>query len=154
MKKLLSSLGVPLVLAFGISAPALAAVQTNIFIPFAATIFNPCLGEPVALTGTLHVLVIMQQTGNGTRFLSHAQPQGIEGTGLVSGASYRGTGVTMMSVFIDLPPPFDMTSVNNFRIIGAGDANNYMVHTTMHITVNANDEVTANVANTNVSCQP
>jgi hypothetical protein len=60
----------------------------------------------------------------------------------------------MTSVFIEPPPPFDMTLVNNFRIIGAGDANNFMVHTTVHVTVNANGEVTASVTNTDVTCQP
>jgi hypothetical protein len=62
--------------------------------------------------------------------------------------------VTQTSVFVEQPPPFDVTFVNNFRIIGASDANNFMVHTTVHMTVNANGEVTATVLNTNISCQP
>ena len=78
MKKLLSSVAVVLALSFGTSAPTLAEVVTNVSIPFNATIANACLGEPVALTGNLHLLIMMQETGNGTHMLTHAQPQGIE----------------------------------------------------------------------------
>jgi hypothetical protein len=154
MKKSSFSVAAMLALALAIQAPALAAVETNVFIPFSTSLSNPCLGETVALTGSLHLLVIVQETANGTHVLTHAQPQGIEGTGLTSGEMYRGTGVTMSSVFLQPPPPFDVTFVNNFRIIGAADANSFMVHTTVHITVNANGEITANVIQTDVSCQP
>jgi hypothetical protein len=154
MKTLFSSVAALLALALGMATSAAASVQTNIVIPFNATLSNACLGEPVTLTGNLHVLVIVQETGNGTFVLTHAQPQGIEGTGQTSGALYRGTGVTRSSAFLDAAPPFDVTFVNNFRIIGAGDANNFMVHQVVHMTVNANGEVTATVSQIDVSCQP
>ena len=65
MKKLLSSVAVVLALSFGTSAPTLAEVVTNVSIPFNATIANACLGEPVALTGDLHLLIKMQERGDG-----------------------------------------------------------------------------------------
>ncbi len=39
--------------------------------------------------------------------------------------------------------------MNNFRIIGQGEGNNFLIHVNGHFTVNANGEVT--VANVNFS---
>jgi hypothetical protein len=139
-------------LMFGMSTVASAEVTLNVSVPFAAVIANPCLGEPVALSGELHVLLSIQPTGNGLHISSHFNPQGVSGTGLVTGAKYQGTGVTRTSVFIDAPPPFDFTFVNNFRIIGQGQANNYDVHSNFHIAVNAANEITASVTNINITC--
>ena len=143
-----------LILFLGMSAPLSAEVVQNLSVPFNQVIANACLGEAVALSGELHVLVVQQQTGNGTMVTSHYQPQGVVGTGLTSGAKYRATGVTRNTMFTDAAPPFDFTYINNFRIIGAGEANNYMVHSTIHTTVNAKGEVTVEVTKTEVKCQP
>ena len=45
------------------------------------------------------------------------------------------------------------TFINNFRIIGQGPGNNYLVHQTVHLTVNANGVVTASVSNSSVECK-
>jgi hypothetical protein len=43
--------------------------------------------------------------------------------------------------------------VNNFRIIGQGPGNNYLVHEVFHVTINANGEVTAYVDNFSIECK-
>jgi hypothetical protein len=43
--------------------------------------------------------------------------------------------------------------VNNFRIIGQGTGNNFLVHETFHITVNADGTMTASVDNFSVDCK-
>ena len=154
MKHAVATTMVLLILIVGMSAIVSAEVTQNLVIPFNAVIGNACLGESVALTGNLHILVIQQRTGNGMLMASHSQPAGVSGTGVVSGASYRGTGVTRNVTFNDGTPPFDFTLVNNFRIVGSGSANNYMVHSTIHMTVNANGEVTAEVTKTETTCRP
>jgi hypothetical protein len=143
-----------LVLVLGIGAAASAEVTQNLTVPYNAVVTDACLGEPVALTGDLHILVVQQSTGNGTLIMSHFQPQGVTGTGLNSGAKYLGTGITRNTTFTDAAPPFDFTFVNNFRIVGKGDANNLMVHSTIHMTVNANGLVTAEVSKTGITCRP
>ena len=43
--------------------------------------------------------------------------------------------------------------MNNFRIIGQGPGNNFLVHETFHVTINANGVVTATVDNFSVECK-
>jgi hypothetical protein len=83
---------------------------------------------------------------------SHFQPQGISGVGLSSGVKYQGTGVTS-SRFNIKGLPFTDTFINNFRIIGQGPGNNFLLHENFHVTVNANGEMTAFVDNFRVACK-
>ena len=48
---------------------------------------------------------------------------------------------------------FNQTFVNNFRIVGQGTDNNFLVHQTFHVTVNANGMLTALVNNFSVECR-
>jgi hypothetical protein len=45
------------------------------------------------------------------------------------------------------------TFVNNFRIIGQGPGNNFLVHEVFHITFNANGSITAFVDKFSVDCR-
>jgi hypothetical protein len=145
---------IPLIASFimALVATLSAEVTTNTVVPFNSIITNPCLGEQVQLTGDLHVVLGMEDTGNGMLMTAHFQPQGITGLGLTTGATYHATGVTRSTVFVTGTPPFDFTSVNNYRIIGTGDAANFMVHSNIHMTVDANGDVTAEVDNTQITC--
>lgn len=141
------------------NGPSLAATTTttNEFIPVAIGVFIPCAnggaGENVVLTGELHILshVTISNSGNVSLKI-HFQPQGISGDGQVTGDKYQGTGVTQEHVNINNPLPFVDTFVNNFRMIGQGPGNNFSVHQNVHVTVNANGDVTSTVNNNNVSC--
>ena len=142
------------------ATPLLAALTetTNLRIPLDLVVFVPCAaggaGELVALSGTLHVLTHVTESPTGNLHLkAHFQPQGVSGVGLTTGDKYQGTGVTQRQTNINGPLPFTDTFINNFRIIGQGPDNNFTVHQTIHFTVNANGEVTAEVVNTKVECQ-
>jgi hypothetical protein len=135
---------------------ALAEVTTNIRIPDTLSVFVPCAdggaGEVVDLSGNLHVLLRTTLDGNGgfhTKY--HFQPQGISGTGQTTGDKYQATGVTQEQFNGKVGQEF--TYVNNFRIIGQGPGNNFLVHQLIHITVNANGEVTASVDNFSIECK-
>lgn len=134
---------------------AAVAETVNDFIPVSFGIFVPCaaggVGEDVTLDGFLHILVSFTQTPDGNlRLKSLVQPQGVSGTGAVTGDKYQGTGVTQ-EVFT-LGPGQGQTFVNNFRMIGQGPGNNWQVHENVHIQVNANGVPTAFVDNFNVAC--
>jgi hypothetical protein len=100
------------------------SLQSPIFID----VFVPCAaggaGEFVSLSGTLHEVIHVTVDATGAL---HAklldQPQGGSGFGQKSGTAYRGTGMTQQ---LSNTNPF--TSVNNFRIIGQGPNNNFLVH--------------------------
>jgi hypothetical protein len=111
------------------------------------------LGEFVHLTGNLHGLFHVTVSTSGTFMIKgQFQPQGVSGTGETTGTKYQATGVTQdMSHFGHIGQVF--THINNFRIIGQGPGNNFLVHEVFHITVNANGTVTSLVDGVTADCK-
>src|SRR5260370_10338978 len=125
-----------------LSTSANAAVVVNDKTDINLSVFVPCavggVGEIIDLSGPLHTLISTTLTGNSVSGYFHFQPQGLSGTGETTGAKYNGTGVTEQSFKSSLQNGrSNLTYVNNFRIIGQGAGNNYLVHETLHITINA-----------------
>jgi len=149
MKKLLVLSGLVAVLSFAVvssssGAPA-SSFTANSFFPIELTVFVPCanggLGEDVELSGTIHDLFHVTVNDNTVHVKTHDQPQGVTGTGLVTGDKYT-AAVGQEETFI-----------NNFRIIGQGNGNNFLVHENFHITVNANGTITSFHDNFTVDCK-
>jgi hypothetical protein len=139
---------------------AMAAVTSNVVIPLETTAYVPCAnngsGEIIDLTGNLHAMFVTNTSNSGNVTLKyHFNPQGVSGVGRTTGAIYNATGVTQSTTTYDgiTGYPFETTYINNYRLIGKGTAANYSVHSTFHITINANGTVTALVDNTNVNCK-
>jgi hypothetical protein len=159
MKKLL--VVAALVTLLGSAASSLAgggatSVTTSSVIPIAFVQFVSCAnggtGEEVLLNGNLHDLFHVTLDANGGFHLTVLDnPQGVTGTGLTTGDTYRGTGVTQ-STFSGTVG-FEETFVNNFRIIGPGSGNNLLVHDSFHITVNPDGTVTAFHDNVTIDCK-
>lgn len=158
----LSRAAVLAALVLAVFTPSSASAQattstTNINFPIILGAWVPCAnngsGELVTLTGSLHAQFHLTLTpGGGFVFKSHANPQGVSGTGAFTGTKYEGTGVTQ-SQFGASGLPFHATFVNNFRLIGQGRGGNLTVHQNFHITVNANGELTAFVDNFRYECK-
>jgi hypothetical protein len=134
-----------------------AAVNVNDTTDISLTVFIPCAaggaGEIVDLSGPLHTLVSFTVNANNVSGYFHFQPQGISGTGETTGAKYQATGVTQESFKTSLQNgQANLTSVNNFRIIGQGPGNNFLVHETLHISINADGTLTVFHDNFSVSC--
>jgi len=142
-------------LALGVQA-ARSEVVVNESFPIAITVFVPCAdggaGELVVLEGDLHVLLTITENANHLSIKNHSQPQGVSGTGLTTGDKYQGTGVTQ-DHFSANRGAETFTFVNNFRVIGQGPGNNFLVHQVFHVTINANGEVTGTVDNFSVECK-
>src|SRR5438132_8728108 len=114
----------------------------NTVVPFSSVFPNPCTREDVTLTGNLHVLIhITENAAGGFEAKEHFQPQGITGIG-ASGTEYQGTGVTQDETSTNSEGQFESTFINNFRIISHGSSANFTVHDTVHVTFNANGELT------------
>ena len=143
-----------------VRGPALAAVTetSSTSVPIDLGVFVPCAnggaGENVELTGDLHLLtsLTISETGNVT-LRSLAQPQGISGTGAITGDKYQATGGTQQTYVSNGPLPLSDTYVNNLRIIGSGAENNILIHETFHLTINAGGVVTANVDKLSAECR-
>lgn len=113
---------------------------------------NGGAGENVLLSGTLHE--VDHVTIKGDRFVAkfHFQPQGISGVGEITGDKYQATGVTQ-DITVGGVIGVTETSVNNFKIIGQGSGNNFLVHDNFHVTVNANGTVTVLHDNFSAECK-
>ena len=139
-------------------AEAAVAGTTNVNVPFQFVTLVPCAadgaGEVILLEGVLHTLTHFTVNDAGTAvYKSHFQPQRLQGYGLVTGDRYQGTGATQtISVEHVGGFPFTSSSNNNFRFLGQGRGNNFLVHVVQHITVNAQGNVTAEVAYSRVTC--
>jgi hypothetical protein len=138
--------------------PSHAAVQVNDSTNISLSVFIPCaaggVGEVVDLTGALHSLISFTENANKVSGYYHFQPQGLSGTGETTGAQYNGTGVTQQSFSTSLQNgQANLTYVNNFRIIGQGPGNNFLVHETLHITFNADGTVTVFHDNFSIDCK-
>jgi hypothetical protein len=141
-----------------LSTSANAAVVVNDKTDINLSVFVPCavggVGEIIDLSGPLHTLISTTLTGNSVSGYFHFQPQGLSGTGETTGAKYNGTGVTEQSFKSSLQNgQANLTHVNNFRIIGQGAGNNYLVHETLHITINADGTLTVFHDNFSIDCK-
>jgi hypothetical protein len=136
-----------------------AAKQVNDVSDINLTVFVPCAvggaGEIVDLSGPLHTLITFTINGNNVSGTAHFQPQGIVGTGETTGDKYQATGVTKDSSFKGSfqNGQFTQTYVNNFRIIGSGSGNNFLVHEVAHITFNADGTLTVFHDNFSIACK-
>jgi hypothetical protein len=124
----------------------------------AFSVFVPCAnggaGENVSGTIDLHILTTATVNGNNVSGKSHFQPQGSSLLGEVTGDTYQATGVTQETFKGSLQNgQFTDTFVNNFRIIGHGPGNNFLVHEVTHITINANGDVTVTFDNFSADCK-
>jgi hypothetical protein len=96
--------------------------------------------EDILLTGSLNVV---SNDANGKPIIQF-HPQGISGVGQTTGTTYRGTGGTIIMGLQD--PGESHTYVNNFNIIATEPSGiSSIEHLVLHITVNAQGEITADV---------
>lgn len=133
--------------------PTLAATVDDVeqTVTFHRTLFIACAnegaGEDVELSGLIQIRSHTTEDANGgIHVSSHVRPDGVIGVGETSGLMYRGTGGTFEAEgYSAAGDPATYSYVNNFRIIGQGPGNNMTIHYTVHQTINANGELTADV---------
>jgi hypothetical protein len=156
VKRLVLSLavvGMTLALAAGM---ALAQATTDTFNerePLDLIVDNPCTGEPLQLTGELHILFHVTEDANGGFHVqTHFQPQGVSGAGLVTGEQYRGVGVTRDEFYFPPGELRETTFIDHFYFVSTGPSENMLATTTTHVTFNANGEPTAELVRLDTKC--
>ncbi len=134
------------------SVPAGAETVTERILLESGDFITPGCGEDLDHTGYLLAVFTTTETPSGNVHVGfHFSPQGITATGLTTGATYQGTGVTRGSFTEAKASVF--TEVNNFRIIGRGQTPDLIEAWTIHMTINANGEVTAEVERIVTECR-
>jgi hypothetical protein len=145
-----------------LAAPSAAAADgaTVTRSPITASAFVPCAlggaGEQVLVQGTVHtVLVTNTDAAGGTHFVLRSNYDSLAGSGQTSGTRYHAVGTEGSSSHNFDPftgPPYNFTDTEHIRFVGAGPDNDFTVTFLNHVTVNANDELTADRSVLNVSC--
>ena len=137
---------------------AAAEIEENDRVPVEIVQDVPCAnggaGETVTLTGALHVLLKFQVNGNVARGSFHYQPEHVTGYGSVSGERYEATGVTSGSfrtTFRDGEAV--VSSINNYRIIGQGPGNDFIVHENVRVALHPSGDFTVLVAHSGADCK-
>jgi hypothetical protein len=144
--------GVPaLALASAVAAvllPGAAAAEVtprheNFSFPFEFQGFNPCNGEEIEFNGRFSgtVTEVVQPSGQ-IRVAAH-QLLTAQGVG-TTGNRYSFSD-TLNSTFFFAPDnaPTVYTQITVDNVISEGNAPNFLLHSTNHLTINANGEVTA-----------
>ena len=132
-------------------------VIQRINIPINTDVVLPCAAggqdEIVALSGEVHmVFSVTSDSGGGLHIDTHSNNEGVWGTGLTTGDKYHATGGNRFSSNTN-GAASEVTFVNNFQLIGQGQNNNLVIHETVHMTINANGDVTANIFNVDAECR-
>lgn len=127
---------------------------TNQTLTLSNVTVNACNGEPVALTGRIHLVTHFTQSSSGsTNFTLHSNYEEVQGTGQQTQTLYRGVSSNTHKDTNNGPTPqFEFTNVDRFRLISLGPSPNLIVNTTVHTTVNSNGEATSTVSNFTVNC--
>jgi hypothetical protein len=133
-----------------------AKVITRIEMPLATTVTVPCAargsGELVDLIGIVHaVFSITHDANGGLHIATHFNNAGVSGIGLTTGDKYQASGGDYF-VSNSGGTENEFTFVNNFLMTAPGSGNNLRIHELVHVTVNANGEVTAEIENITVDC--
>jgi hypothetical protein len=126
-----------------------AGVTSNTIIPIppTAVLPDPCTGEDVHVTGTIHLVTVVTVDASGsTHTEMHFNVQGVSGVGLTSGTRYRGIHTETHSSNTAGPAPSEFTTRINIMLISEGGSSNLTIRDALlHVTVNANGTVTASI---------
>lgn len=141
----------------GAATPAFAQASTtttNENIAFTNSLFNPCNGDQVTFSGTMHVVNTMTTDGGGgTHLKTHINYQDVTGTGTPSGISYNVRTVSNEVINDNDGPQSEATVISTVKLIAQGPSLNFFLRTVIHVTINANGETTSTVQEVGFECR-
>ena len=139
------------------SAAATVTHEVTINEPFDFLVFIPCAaggtGEEVLFTGNINIVIHSTITGSRVS-MSERNTFHISGEGLLTGDKYQSTQALHFSDSGSLVNgQFSSSFVAHAAVTGPGPGNNMYLPTTIHTTINAKGEVTAEVETFDFVCK-
>ena len=133
--------------------PASAEVTSNQIIPVNFSVFNPCNQEFVSLSGQVHILSsFTADASGGFHSVFHTNEQAT-GIGLTTSARYRFTWANDIAASSQTPPPSEFTLTQQNNYISQGNVPNFLLHYTLHTTMNAQGQTASTIDNIWTECQ-
>ena len=134
------------------TAPDNKPVNVTIKIP-ADVRPNPCSpGDVIVLSGRLHILIFTREDGAGGYHVTNQVQLHGAGSSLVTNVRYRGHDQDSHSFHAGAPFPVTDTMTYSTGLHGAGPTDDFVMHVTVHTTVNANGDATATPSNVRLEC--
>lgn len=140
-------------------APAIAAGEattstTNVIIDETIPVENPCTGEMIVFTIRAHLLVHTTADANGgTHQVERGHGQrvfGVSDTGTQYVGKIVATTVDQNNVS---NPQNAFSELFHFYVVSQGGSDNFFLEFRMHVTVNANGEMTATFTDFGADCR-
>ncbi|HZG51130.1 MAG TPA: hypothetical protein VEZ40_03245 [Pyrinomonadaceae bacterium] len=130
-------------------------VTSNASFPFADTAVS-CDNETVNISGKMHLMAhVTTDARSGRHIVLQINTASVKGVGASSGSEYV-SGATNHDSINDPDTTggqTEYTTTTKFLLVGKGRLPDMFVKTTMHVTVNANGEVTAQVTKVTAECR-
>lgn len=134
---------------------AQARVIANVQIPISGPMSSsPCEPETVMVDGTARMVIREEVDGNGGFHQGfHFNLQRIGGIGLSSGDRYSFQNTFNLEANVPAGEFREFTITQNVAAHRQGSGDNFRLHVTSHLTINANGEVTVEFFKMEFACQ-
>jgi hypothetical protein len=143
--------------SFAPKASAAPAITTTIInnIPFNnITLLNPCTGQPVTLSGVLHVTYHETVLANDiVNIVQNLDFSNVKGTDLF-GNSYVAHEAVNKGLHVSINGAAVVTYPDSFVMVSTGSAPNWRVHALIHVTINADFSITSSIYSFTETCGP
>lgn len=133
--------------------PASRDMDVNQDIPVATTLYNPCNGDVVPLTGVSHVVFHSTDATSGNFHVYVDMTNNYAGLGVPSGVNYQASERHLSDFSTQNPLPFVQTTYIDQNLVSSTGTDNFTFTFQMHTTVNANGEPTATIDNFSQECK-
>ncbi len=127
-------------------------VDQNVTVPSTFDTINPCNGDAVALTGTIHMLVHSTTASSGNLSSTIDFTGQYSGVGAPSLVSYNGYTRYFESYENQNPFPIVEHLISSFDVKSATAVDNFSVTVDYKITINANGVPTAEIQDVKNAC--
>ena len=149
---------IPLALLGIATQPAAAANVVNYTVHVPSSVqTNPCYpADVVNLSGDIHVVVATTADGRGGYHVKNHLNSQLSGVSITTGTKYVNSEDQEDEWYAPAPPPAVPavhTHTYDFLLVSQSNTDNYVLHMTMHETVNAQGVPTATVDQFWMDCQ-
>jgi hypothetical protein len=144
-----------LAIEVGRPTPALAENVVNVTFHVPAQVeINPCTpGDIVNLSGDIHVVITTTADSAGGYHVTNSLNSKLSGASILTGLKYTNSTTEEEEWYASPPFPAVHTHTYDFELVSQTGFDNYLLHMTMHETVDANGIPTATVDNFSMDCK-
>jgi hypothetical protein len=134
-------------------AAAENVVNVTFHVP-AQVVINTCKpGDIVNLSGDIHMVITTTADSSGGYHVTNSLNSKLSGASILTGLKYTNSTTKEEEWYAAPPFPATHTHTYEFELVSQTGFDNYVLHMTMHETVDANGVPTATVDNFSMDCQ-